>query len=337
MGRDSCEARTKSKDDNMLNPYPITGVCYASDSSTPYPDVNVTLRNTTKNSSKTTTTESDGSFAFDLANFIGGYADGDSLKLEGTLGSFYKSTTLTVDTSLSGLDTTLTLAVEEATNIIDFYRLKEELIVFLRQKLSDPKKRGDIKTIALSGTGSKVKFALPDTNVKAIHHVLVGDVLKSNYTDYYVEYIDKFQLSNPYVYFLTPPADGALVEMTYKHGSAQAEWIYPDIPRPEISLDNYPRVSVRIVGIRTDEGGLHADSNLTDVLGSVVAWSGKENELNGIIQEVRTLIMQNKKKFHYFKLIVPQGTGSMISSAGREEKILQLNQDFLIQYRLEVI
>lgn len=319
----------------VLAPYTVSGLVYASDGSTRYPDVSVTLRNTTTGISQTQTTESDGSFSFVLANFVGGYSNGDSLKLEGKIGCFYQSTTLTVDTSKEGEDTTLTLAAESVTGIVDLFRLKEELVVFFRQRLVDPKDRGSNKTNVQSGTGSKVKFELPEeTTITAIRSVLINDALQTNYTDYYVDYNDKYSLTKPVVYFLTPPANNATVQFDYQDSSY---WIFPDVPRADLSLDSYPRVGIGRIIVRTKEDGLHADGNLTDFFGSIVVRSAKENELNSLITDIRTLIRQNKKKFHYFKLIIPQGAGSMIPQPGREEKILQMNQDFLIFNRLEII
>jgi len=318
----------------VLSPYPITGKVYASDGSTGFPDAKVVLRNTTRQSSMSQATESDGSFSFDLANFVGGYADGDSLKIEAKMGSFYQYTTATVDTGLPGIDTSLTMAAEACNDIVDTDRLKEEIIIFLRKRLTDPQSRGTDKTDVLSGTGSKVKFELSNTTAKYVEYVTVDGTMKSNYTDYYVHYNDDFSLSYPTVYFLTPPSDGAVVEIKHKYGQS---WIYPDVPKVNMSLDNYPRVNVNFLATRTTEAGLGSDSNITDFLGQITVWSTKESELGSIVKEIRELIMQNKKNFHYFKLIIPQDTGPILVSPNRDERIVQQNQDFIIKFRVEII
>jgi len=318
----------------MLTSFPITGKVYASDSSTNFPDVTVRVTNTTKNVYQEDTTETDGSFAFDLANFIGGYSNGDSLKIEARLGSFYNYTTSTVNIGLPGLDFSLTLATESTIGIMDFSRIQEELTLFFREKLPDPSNRGSIETNTQTGTGSKVKFELPISSINCVYTVLVNDTVQTKFTDYYVNYKDRNALSNPIVYFLTPPSNGARVDFVHHYDTT---WIYPDVPRVDLSLDSYPRANIRILSVRTNEGGLGSTSNITDILGSVTIWSIKENQLTEIIKNVRELIMQNKKDFHYFKLIVPQSTGPIIVSSGREERIVQQSQDFEIKFRLEVI
>lgn len=317
-----------------LNSYPITGVVYASDGSTKYPDVTVTVRNTTKNTWDKTTTESDGSFSIDLANFSGGYSNGDSLKIEAELGSFYQYTTSTVNTSLSGLDFSLTLTTETINRIIDKSRLMGELVEFFRQRLTDPNNRGTIETTIQSGTGSKVKFTLPRASINCMYSILVNNTIQSNYTEYYVDYKDRNPNDYPIVYFLTPPSNLATVEFTYCYGTS---WIYPDVPKIDMKLGSYPRVSIRLLGFRTTEGGLGALSNITDMLGTVDIYSSMESELEDLVRDIRTLILQNKKNFNYFNLIIPQGTGPVLVSPSREERILQQNQDFMIGWRLEVI
>jgi hypothetical protein len=318
----------------IQNNFPISGVVYANGGVAPYYGVNVTLRNITQKNFQTKTTESDGSFSFNLANFVGGYSNGDSLKLEARLGSFYATANLTVDTGLPGIDTSLTLGAESIIDILDIQRLKEELIIFFRKNLVDPKSRDVAKTATLSGTGTKVKFDLPDKTVKFIDSITVDGVHKNNYADYYVNYNDTLSLSNPVVYFLSPPANGSIIEIKYYYGPS---WIFADIPRVDLKIDSYPRVNVKFLSFRTREDGLGALGNITDVLGSVQVWSASESELTSLINSARTLIMQNKKNFHYFIFIEPQGVSPVLVAPNREEKIITQSTDFLILNRLEII
>jgi hypothetical protein len=318
----------------MITPFPVTGVVYASNGTTKYHGVSVILRNITQRSSETVTTETDGSFAFDLANFTGGYLNGDSLKLEARIGSFYNYATLTVNTSLPGLDQSITLSTETLTGIIEFSRVKEELITFFRKKLTDPKARDSIEVSTQSGTGSQVKFELPRANAKYVDSVYIDGVLKTEYTNYYVDYNDSLQLSKPVVYFLSPPANGSIVEIKYCYGTS---WVYPDVPRADLNIESYPRINLKFISVRTKEDGLGALGNITDILCSLQVWSANANELSDLINDARTIIMQNKKNLHYFKLMVPGEQGPVLIAPGREDKIIAQNQDFMLQFRLEVI
>jgi hypothetical protein len=317
-----------------LIPYVISGKVCAADATTGFPGAAVVLRNVTQKSYQLKSSESDGSFSFDLKNFVGGYSNGDALKITAQLGCFSATVNLTVDTGVPGLDQSLTLAVESVIGIVDQYRLTEELVIYFRSNLMDPKSRDAIKTAMISGTGSLVKFILPDRTVKFIKSVYVNGALKANYADYFVEFNDTMALSNPTIYFLTPPANGAVVEITYGYGG---DWIYPNVPRTDLGIDSYPRVSIKFISFRTREDGLGALGNITDVLGSVQVYSSSGTELQQLVSDSRKLIMQNKKGFHYFKFIEPQGTGPVLTVPGKEDKIITQNQDFLILNRLEVI
>jgi len=317
-----------------INPYPITGLVYASGGTVGYPGVTITLRNLTQKSTETKVTETDGSFSFDLADFTGGYSNGDSLKLEATIGSFYQTASLTVDTGVPGLNQDMTLAAESCTRIIELSRIKEELITFFRKRMTDPNSRDSVEISTQSGTGSKVKFELPRTNAKYVDYVMLDGILKTEYTDYYVDYNDSLQLSYPVIYFLSAPADGSVVEIKYCYGTS---WIYPDVPRTDLSIDSYPRISLKFISVRTKEDGIGSLGNITDILCSLTIWSANANQLESLINDARTVIMQNKKNLHYFMLMIPGESGPVLIAPGRDDKIITQNQDFILFNRLEVI
>jgi len=315
------------------DPFPVGGKVFASDGSTGYPNVNVRLRNITRNWTESFTSDpTDGSYAFDLAN--NGYADGDSCEVIARLGPFYKRETFTVDIGVPPLTINLTLAVEDKIRILDFLRLNEELITFFRSNLTDPSSRGTIETNTQSGTGSKLSFEVPRTTAKFVKSVTVNDTLKKAWEDYYVDFKDKNALSKPVVYFLTPPANGAKVDIVFTYGLS---WVYPDKPRIEISLDSYPRCRVNVFPIMTNEMNLGADSNISELRGELTIYSAKTNEVTDTISEARRLIMENKKNFHHFKFITPSLTTQPIVTFMKENRIIQQTQGFRILSRVEKI
>ena len=317
-----------------LSPFPVTGKICASDGSTGFPDVEVKLINTTRYYYSTYTTESDGSFSFDLAN-IGGYVSGDSLKIESSLGSFYVSSTGTV--SGDGWNAgNLTLSSSQLPlRIINFNQIKEEIIIFLRNVVADPKNRLSAKTDLFTGNGSKVKFELTESTGKNIFYIKVGDTIMTPYTDYFVDYKDSSTLNNPVVYFITPPSNGTLIEVRYNYGNSS--WIYSDYPRTNLTLEDYPRVKVDIISSRTEELGLGSSSNTSDMLIEIIVWSSGVNQTDNLIKEIRDSLIKNKKKFHFFNLIIPNTIGPLLNAPERGGKLVQRNMDFIVKFKIEEV
>lgn len=315
-----------------LNQFAVSGHTYADDSSTPFPDVKVYLRNKTKNEENCITTDSSGEFVFNLANFNSGWSSGDSLELRAEIGNFYVDATTTISGDSWEQDLTLT-AVNDFRRI-DLNMIKEELITFARNNVSDPNSRGTDKIYADTADGSTVKFTLPDTTAKNVKFVRVGGTMKTRYSDYYVDYKDKSNLSKPIVYLLTPPSNGSLVEIKYRHGES---WIYPDFPRLELKESDYPRIKIDILSIRTEEFGLGALFNQSELMIEAIVWSNRTNQLEDVVKELRDNLMRNKKNFKLFKLIIPATIGPMIPSSDRGEKIIQRNCDYIIKLQPEEV
>ena len=321
-----------------LNPYSVSISIFASDGITGFPGVSVTLKNTTKNEKHTKISNASGQVAFELSTeFNFGYSNGDSLQVQARFGSFYQITTGTVDTGTGYSDFSLTLAAMEQYNIklIDFLVLKEELVKFLRRNLTDPNSRMSSRTDMFTATSNQLKFVLTDTTAKVIKKVMVNNSVLTEYTQYYTEYQDKNTLNYPTVYLLTPATKNDIVEIEYTYGSS--DWIYPDYPRVDITIDSYPRVMIDFLTMTTREMSLGAADNISELIVTNIIWSKKPNELYDLISQVRQLFMENKKNFFFFPIIYPMRISPVIKSPDRAESIIQMSQDFSIPLKVEAI
>jgi len=249
------------------------------------------------------------------------------------MGSLYDSENLTV--SGDSIEQDLTLASSTSFRRVDFNLIKEELIIYLRNNISDPQERGNVKTDVFTGNGSTVKFQLTESSAKNIQYVKSGDSILSRYSQYYVDYKDKDTLTNPVIYLLTPPSSGALVEIKYTYSTSS--WIYSDFPRVSLTVDNYPRIRVNILSMITEEFGLHADYNLSDMVVEVIVWAAGSNQLDQIVKDIRDSFIRNKKGFYFFNLIVPSTVSPMLSTPERGDKILQRNCDYMIKFKPEEV
>lgn len=112
-------------------PFPVDGILYDADGTTARASTLVVLTNVTINEEQTYTTNSDGEFMFDLANFTG-YSHNDECTLYSSYGNKYDEEYFTVNTTEGAktqnltLDHTITPSAVYAsiTDIRDFTKVK---------------------------------------------------------------------------------------------------------------------------------------------------------------------------------------------------------------------
>lgn len=81
-------------------PYPVTGIIYSLDGSIAEASATVTAINTSTGERTSETTNSDGQYILDLANFASGYSDGDSVVIRATNGTNSVTTMIGVDETI---------------------------------------------------------------------------------------------------------------------------------------------------------------------------------------------------------------------------------------------
>ena len=316
-----------------LSPFPITGKICASDGSTGFPDVEVILRNTSRDLESSANTSGDGSFSFDLAN-IGGYVSGDSLRIDARIGNFWVYTTGTV--SGDGWNAgNLTLSSTDDLPRIYFPLIKEELIVFIRNKINDPNNRLSTKIDVFKGDGHTLRFNLSVTNGKSVEYVLVDGIIKTRYTDYYVDYKDKNVLSNPVVYFLTPPLNDSVIEVKYRYGDT--DWVYGDYPFITTTVDDYPRIKMDISSLTTNEFAFGGGANYSNGVVEAIVWDDKASVIDDLVDKIRRKIIDSKKDFHFLDFITPSEIGRLTPTPERGDKIIQRESTYLVRSKVEVI
>lgn len=212
---------------------------------------------------------------------------------------------------------------------ISFDSIIDEMVVFLRNNITDPESRPNTKTEYFSGDGSTVAFTLANTanckNVKTVH---VGTTAKTFGTDYTVAYATATVIT-----FTTAPASGTNnIKITYADGET---WVYADYPRVDLTQKSYPRIAVDHTDVSTVPHGLNAQGDMSSILISVIIYAQKAHTVRTIIDEVRDDIADNKKSFYYFTYIYPVAVSAIIPSPNRAEQILQSTVDFRIPFAQE--
>lgn len=219
------------------------------------------------------------------------------------------------------------------TNLLNPNQIKQEIVVFLRT--------GDIFSIGTRGvstetdeavgTGDDVetKFALDNTNVKNIRNVKVDGSTKVYGTDYTMDY------TNAEINFVVAPGSGLAITSTYDYGSGDK--IYPDYPRPDLSLSSYPRIAIAITSMATSEMALGAKSNMSDLLISVTVYADGMETVDGYVKDIRELFLEAKDDFYYLEFITPITQSPLINEPRRGDKIHQRTLELRSLFNVETI
>lgn len=212
---------------------------------------------------------------------------------------------------------------------MNLYSLIDEVVVFLRNNITDPEGRVNNKEEKFDGDNITVAFTLQNTtNCKNIKTVTVGGISQSFGTDYSVSYG-----TSTVITFTSAPGIGVEnIVITYSDGET---WIYPDYPRSDLQVKSYPRISVDHTDITTEPHGLNAQGDMSSIVISIMVYAKKTYTIRTLIDEVRDDIASNKKSFYNFNYIYPMAVSAIIPSEDRSEQVMQCTVDFRIPFKQE--
>lgn len=203
---------------------------------------------------------------------------------------------------------------------LSIYDIKEEIVVALRN--------ADILTVGTRGvttsqdTGS---FSADSTHTLGTNPTLVKNVRNVNVdstdltlgTDYTVNY-------NTGVISFTSPQTGAYV-IDYDQGSTDR--IFPDFPQGQIKRSTFPRISVDYAGSGAGQETLYGtSSSWTDHTLEVRCYDLSQKNVDTMVSDVRTFIMDNKKVWYYPNYVILSRMSGMIVIDWGEQKIFERNQ-----------
>ena len=211
---------------------------------------------------------------------------------------------------------------------ISIWDIKQELVVFLRnQDIISISDRG-VTTSQDTGTfsaDSSHTLATNPTLVKNVRNVEVASTDLVFGTDYTVNYTTG-------VIRFTSPQTGAYV-IDYDQGSTDR--ICPDFPQPYLNISDFPRIAIDVIAGTTSEYALNADGTLSMYSASIVVYDADQSDVEEMIASVRTAILDNKKNLYYSTFITPTNLGPILVSPFGQNKIVQRNQDFKIDFIFE--
>lgn len=187
-----------------------------------------------------------------------------------------------------------------------------------------------------TATASQTVFTLT-YEPRNIRSLTVAAVNKYYFLDYEFNAVNKTVT----LYTGATLSDAVIIQYDYGTTGAGGDKIYPDYPREDLSFKSYPRIAVEITNQNTEPLGLGASKWISDIVITVFAWVpaerisniGGSDYLSYLTTKIREALINRAKSFYLFKFIKPLSTTGIIK--GPYDKVLQQNQDFMIQFVIE--
>jgi len=202
------------------------------------------------------------------------------------------------------------MAIKEITDVL------EELVIFTRNQIVDPNNRTSRATDQFTGDGTTTTFTLANTAVKNVRTVTVAGTEKDFGNEYTVSYSEAITT----ITIPTAPTNGQLILIVYDFG---AHWIYDDLPNGHLSLGNYPRITVRIARMGTEDIGLGGGSLQSNMEIEWIVFTDAQKQALDLLIDIKNALMDNQKSFYTFEFISPREIRGTEASPNRAEEVVQ--------------
>ena len=219
---------------------------------------------------------------------------------------------------------------------IDTFEIEQEIAVYLKnQDILSTTTRG-VTTVTQTNTavGSETFIKVDNTNVKNVRSVEIDDVAKTFGTDYTVTYESDTAADIGKVNFASALSSAEVVDIEYDYGASDR--VYTDFPRTDLSLSSYPRISIGVTTVRSEDAGVGGESQLSDIMLSITYFGGVKKVIKAGAKSIRNKLQTGAKNFYNFGYIRPMTKGPLIHEPNRHDDVDQLTDDYIIEHELEV-
>lgn len=159
------------------------------------------------------------------------------------------------------------------------------------------------------GTLSSASYSyINKTNIRNIRRLKVAGATKIFGTDYTIDYYYLDGSTRKCRIDYTSSTSGAAT-VTYDYGDS--EKVYPNFPRTDMTLAHYPRIGLEVIDISTEPYGFGNVNNSDVDISFTVVDDSKDNILD-IMNNIRSVIVNNQNSFYYLKLVKPRRTGPVV-------------------------
>jgi len=220
------------------------------------------------------------------------------------------------------------------TNYLDIKEIKQEVANWLRNSDIFTISQRGITTAAGTGTFSGASsYVINVTNVKNIRSVVVGGTTLTYGEDYQVDF-DFLDTTIKCKITFTAAQTGAYT-ITYDYGTDK---IFPDYPRPDLTISSFPRIGFDIIDITSNYAGF-GNVLISTIRLNIVTYDTNNENVTDYLTTIRKKIIESNTSFYYLGYIVrPDLIGPLIVSPREigEDKVMQQNIDMIGEFKYEI-
>lgn len=195
-----------------------------------------------------------------------------------------------------------------------------------------------VTTVTENSTGSAAQTTITPAHstLKNVRSLTIDAVPKYFIHDFTINF------KTGVITLLSALSGGEAIVLQYDYGTDR---IFPDLIRDNLTLESFPRIGIKTVGMTTEPLGLGGVTNISDILISVYVWMpvnkvstiagglGGNDDLELYMKKSRSTILNNSKSFYSFSFIHPVGSSPIIP--GTNNKTIQISQDFRARFVVE--
>lgn len=216
------------------------------------------------------------------------------------------------------------------TDYIDTENIIEELTVFVRNSdILSTTIRGVTTTNDTGTFAADSSHTISVSNIRNIRSIVVAGTTLTFGTDYTVAY----NAANVVITF-TSAQTGAYT-ISYDYGTTDK--IYPDYDQDDLTISDFPRISIGILSIDTNAAAT-GNVNLSTVIFNVTIYEKVKKTLRGYIATLRQKFIDAQDNFYYLVPVKPYRLNPELPSPYEygKDKIMQQSYDFISDLNLEI-
>ena len=210
--------------------------------------------------------------------------------------------------------------------------LKSEIVTLLRNSdIMTTNERNVLTEVEEETVSNITKYIINKTNVKNIRKIEIETVVLEQGKDYTVN-LDQAQAETIVCEITFKTQQSGKLEITYDYGPDR---IFSDMPRKDLTMGSYPRISVEEISKVTDALSIGGKDFISNRLYSITVFAENQDYVEEKIELIENLIMTNAKKMNKAYYIRPTARGPIIKTDNRHQLIIQKNVDLTSYYEVK--